>query len=247
MKKSHFFSVLGLLVAFAHPTHAALVYDPGFETTATITTGFATSFDVWSGDIAEIVTGPGQEGISPYEGSQMLQFNYAGRNNWADGKSSSNVDYLFDVGFYSAEIASGQAVVSASAWFNRVSGDAETDSLFQVRLEAYAGAPANINYGNSLARKDGEIITDAVWSTWELATASLLLPVATDYVRLRISAMENVFNDTTGVEFDGQYADNVYVGIGTLSVVPLPGALLLLGSGLGVLGLLGRTRRRGAH
>ncbi len=232
------FSGLALLGTLTNSANALPIHNPGFETLETIE-GNSDSFGIWWGDKSEIVGT--QNGITPNEGDQMLHFIYSKRNG--PGSSvGSDVRQLIDVSQYDALINSGQAVVTASAWFNRVVGDSETDTLFQVRVEAFSGDPAGSH--NELAQQDGEIIADNNLNSWEQAALSLVLPVGTDYLRLRISSRENIFNDESGTEFDGHYADKVYVGFGSGSnPVPEPGTLLLLGSSLAALGLY-RHRRK---
>jgi len=67
----------------------------------------------------------------------------------------------------------------------------------------------------------------------------LSLPSGTTYLALRLTARENILNNSSGTEFHGHYADDV-----TLDVVPEASTLALMGLGLAV-GLLFTRRRRG--
>ena len=55
---------------------------------------------------------------------------------------------------------------------------------------------------------------------------TLELPANTDFVSIRILAFENVYEDATGVEFDGHYADGL-----SMTIVPEPGTFLLVAMG----------------
>ncbi|MDP6547322.1 MAG: PEP-CTERM sorting domain-containing protein, partial [Phycisphaerae bacterium] len=83
-------------------------------------------------------------------------------------------------------------------------------------------------------RVDNFIVSDGGLATWERASVELLLPTGTDYIGIDIYADENIHNDTSGIEFDGHYADAV-----TVSVTPEPATLSLL-----ALGGLAILRRR---
>ncbi len=109
----------------------------GFETSDTIGVGFPNVFGVWGGDKSDIVTT--ENGITAFEGSQMLHF----INTKKSGPGStvgSDVWQFIDTSGFSFEIATGMAILSATAFFNRVPGNANSDTLFQVRIDAYSGA-----------------------------------------------------------------------------------------------------------
>jgi hypothetical protein len=56
----------------------------------------------------------------------------------------------------------------------------------------------------------GEVVfSDGDAATWESVASHLQLPPTTGFVALRVSASENIFNDSSGTEFDGHYADRV--------------------------------------
>ena len=74
--------------------------------------------------------------------------------------------------------------------------------------------------------------TDGDPSTWEIASASLLLPIGTDSLAVRLTTSENVFNDGSYPEFDGHYADVVSA---EMVIIPEPATLLLLLGGGAVL------------
>jgi len=220
--------VLGLMSVPALADTITLdITNPGFETSGTIGVGSPNVFGVWGGDKSEIVTT--ENGITPFEGSQMLHFIYTKK----DGPGStvgSDVWQFIDTSTFSFEIATGMAILSATAFFNRVLGDANTDTLFEVRIDAFSGTPDS---KTKLASAAGTILSDDLLNTWEQAGASLTLPTGTTFVGVRISSRENVSNDTSGVEFEGHYADNVNLTIYTgIASVPEPATLTLLAAGL---------------
>ncbi|GAJ14389.1 unnamed protein product, partial [marine sediment metagenome] len=138
---------------------------------------------------------------------------------------------------FSVAIDGGLATANASAWYNRVAGDSQTDSGFNLIIYAFAGSPASyltqlIN-GTWLDSSSGGVITGGDAARWEQGSTSLLLPAGTDFLSLRIMAVENIFNDGTMPEFDGHYADATYLDI---DVIPEPATLgLLLVGGLAML------------
>ena len=137
-------------------------------------------------------------------------------------------------------IQSGQAAAVASGHFNRVAGDAETDSEFAIRLYAYAGTPdRHSELKEALAhllRVDTLLFSDADRTTWQEAVVEMPLPVDTDFLVIELAANENVYNDSLPPEFDGHYVDAVSV-----TIVPEPATLSTLA--LGGLALIRRPRR----
>ena len=215
-----------------------LLVNASFGTVVSTSTGsgdWPTDVGYWRGDTSEIVGA--QDGILPLDGSHMLRFVNAG-GPAATHYHASEVAQLVDVSSFSVEIEQGMLLARASAWFNRVLGDAETDTAFGVRLRACSGSPTTFR-GTSrveLTRVDNFIAADGDTETWEMASVELLLPAGTNYVAVDIYADENVRNDTTGVEFDGHYGDSALL---TLEVVPEPATLILV-----ALGGLAMLRRR---
>jgi len=217
-----------------------LLANAGFETAVSTTppTHFPTDVGYWAGDGSAIVTTSGE--ISPSEGTRMLQFIWASSQHQASYFVACELLQVVDLGPFANLITGGQASASVSARFNRVAGDAETDTAFGISLYAFSGS-ANTFFdqyesSNWLSTSTSTILTDA--DKWEKATLAMPLPTDTDFVSVTIFAYENVYNDLTGVELDGHYADDVW-----LEVIPEPATLSLLA--LGGLALL-RRRRAGA-
>ena len=214
---------------------ANFIVNSSFETPE-VTTGVGnpvqgrlpTTFGDWKGDDSSIVLGT-QQGIDPLSGSAMLQFLFSFNSGHAEGTTGSEVHQLVDASAFAPNIAAGEALASASFYANRIAGDSQTDTSFQVRLGAYAGIPADFptNAGNFIQREIVEIFTDSDTNTWELVSVGMVLPTGTDYLAITILSHENIFNDTSGTEFDGHYADNA-----SLTIIPEPSTGLLVAAGL---------------
>lgn len=215
-----------LLSSLFSPAHAASLSNSGFEDAGTIVGG-PKSFGIWGGDNSAIVSV--QNGITPFQGSSMLNF----INTWFynSSTSSSDIRQFVDMSSYSNEINNGLVSVSTSAYFNRVAGNSQTDTQFMISIHAYSGTIASwTNLDNIVSEY---LYTDSSPATWEVASTEMVLPESTDFISIDISAYENVYNDTSGVELDGHYADNVSMRI---SVAPEPISYTLFIAGGATLG-----------
>ncbi|MHC4288841.1 MAG: PEP-CTERM sorting domain-containing protein, partial [Planctomycetota bacterium] len=225
-RNARFFYVIFVLsVSTSFCFAANLVTNPGFEISENTDNEYPNTYGNWEGDISEIVTN--ENGITPLEGSKMLHFIYAAGDYGAHSTIASQVRQIIDVSGYSDMIASGNAKANLSAYFNRILGDAQTDTKFSVRIDAFEGQISNyVNLARDqeqLAYSRGEMFTDSDTSTWEMAATQLLIPTNTDFLAIQVLAIEDVYNDTFGTEFDGHYCDMV-----TLEIVPEPATLGLL-------------------
>ena len=230
-------AVLAVML-LAGNSFANIITNPGFETDESIPIfggpGVPSTFGDWGGDLSEIVLT--ENGITPPDGVRMLRFDASG-NTASPILGSCDVHQLLDVSAFSVAITAGLATANASVWYNRVDGDDQTDTRFKLTIYALAGSPASyqtqlIN-GSWLDSSSGALNTDGNVETWEQANASLLLPVGTDFVGLRIMALENISNDGVEPEFDGHYVDSTSLDV---DVAPEPGMLgLLLIGGLALL------------
>lgn len=158
----------------------------------------------WEQDGFAIVSA--ENGITPQSGASMLRF------DTSDGANPSaqlvlTVTQPVDLTEYAKLIGTGAATFDASAWVNRVAGDAETDTQFSIVL---------------LARDAGGLIVGSVFApyfsdadpgTWEQHQTSLLLDPTSTSVDVLLSVVENTFNDLVAPELDGHYMDGVAVSI----------------------------------
>jgi MYXO-CTERM domain-containing protein len=221
---------------------ASLIVNGGFETPFSTSGVLPTTYGLWEFDPAYSVTA--MDGITPLEGERMLRFE-ATDPLYRYQHEQSNVWQLVDVSGFRSQILSGTAVASASAWFNRVAGDAQTDTRFGLELWAFAGDPSDfpnkINQSppDKLASAGRGLFSDSDPSTWEKVALELTLPKDTTFLALHIAALENVFNNAYP-EFDGHYADAVSLSI---TAIPEP-TTLLIWLGLTGIGLLAAHRRR---
>lgn len=72
--------------------------------------------------------------------------------------------------------------------------------------------------------------SDADAATWEPIVVEQAIPVGTDFIILEVMAYENIYNDVSGTEFDGHFADMV-----SFAIVPEPATLMLLAAGAALL------------
>lgn len=197
-----------------------------------------------------------QNGITPHEGGQMLQFvttGYPGPDfttggtNWQSGNyggNSSDIVQLVDLSDPSltALIAQGNAMLTASVWVNRIASADDTE--FRLSLWTFSGPfndltnPANTPDPSRLTY--GVLFSDSIAGTWERLTLSILLPGDTTFVRLGLSALEGGTRTSSYPELPGHYADAVSSSVST---VPLPAALPLFLCGLAGIGWLGGRRK----
>jgi len=240
---------LFLLVVLALPGIALsgegieVLTDGGFESDVPIGIGSPLYPGYWSGDISQKVGA--MDGIVPLEGSQMLKFIHAASYIATDEDHSwAQVHHIVDLSPYKGIISAGGTKVQASAHFNRVQLDQQTDKAFSISIGAYEGDPTDYHYEypgqpkpTSLGGRSKDIWTDSDLNTWELAAVEMDLPVNTDFVVISINAIENVFSDPGDQqEFDGHYADGV-----SLLFVPEPATMMLFGIGF-ALQLMRRRR-----
>lgn len=216
-----------------------LLINPGLETFASISTDLPTTYALWSHDVAAIVTA--QNGITPLHGSRMLHLIYTSPYGPMDA-SQCEVYQLVDVVGYAELIQSGRATAISSAWFNRIAGDSQTDRQFGLEFRAYDGSastfPEQLNT-DELARITYTFSSDAHTSTWEPIDLIFSIPRDTTFLALRVFATEDVYNDFSGMELDGHYADAM-----SLTIVPEPASLFLLAfGGVAVLRTARKTRR----
>lgn len=121
-----------------------------------------------------------------------------------------DVFQLKDVSHLRDQIDRGRVRAIESAYFNRILGNSQTDTMFVVQIVALLGDLQNLPWKNWHAIVGTPIITDGDPSTWERAETSMLLPTGTTMVVAWIAPIENVFNNNSGVEFDGHYSDAVF-------------------------------------
>jgi hypothetical protein len=222
-------AIMVCLVVCGASFGANLVVNAGFETSETTSGGWPSNYGDWNGDYSAIVGAT--SGITPYEGTQMLQFKGTGFSG-AGSSESCQAFQLIDIGIYNTLIQSGDAVAKVGYYVNRVQGDTQTDNNFVISVRAMSGSPSDFpsNLGSWLAKNAMTVYADSDPATWEYCHADFSVPVNTSYLALKISAYENVYNDSSYPEFDGHFADAVSV-----EIVPEPATILFLLSGLALL------------
>jgi hypothetical protein len=191
-----------------------LITDPGLESVDTATVGWTPEYGVWGGDPAESVRK--ENAVTPSEGKKMLRFLWASPDGEASRRPSCDVYQLVDTSSFSTLVTSGSAVASASARFNRVTGDSFTDTAFSLQIRSYNDMPENVAlFGDETAAAKTPLNSDDDPSTWEEVSVTLAIPTDTVFLALMVLSDENVLNNVTPpeIEFDGHYADAVSFNI----------------------------------
>ncbi len=200
---------------------AQTIGNGGFESGSANVGPIPTNFGTWGGDGSAYVGTT--FGISPFEGSRMMRFLTADQSLSSTSLIDSQYHQNIDLAAFSAAIAQGKEVFSASAMFNRVAGNAQTDTEFQLQITAKSGTPSSFT---DLGSATSVLFSDSDPATWEkVSIDNFQLPLGTTFVTLEVVATENIFNNTSGTEYDGHFVDAVTVQATT---VPEPGSALLL-------------------
>lgn len=164
----------------------------------------------WEGDPFTIV--PAENGVLPLNGASMLRFDATTPGGAAVG-TEALVSQEVDLAAWGAEIATGDAIFQATSFFNRVDVGPDTDTDFQVVVEALDAG------GAVLASSARLLSSDADPASWEDQIAGLRLPAGTARARVSLVANENVADDASAPELDGHYADNARARMLPLLVV----------------------------
>ncbi|MDX2131614.1 MAG: PEP-CTERM sorting domain-containing protein [Planctomycetota bacterium] len=211
----------------------ATVTNPSFEVGAPVMGGPLNTD--WRWDLHNFVTA--ENAITPAAGNRMLKF-LATSSGGAGPGVACDVIQIVDMTAPAdqAIITTGFGSVTVGALFNRVGGPAPSfvDTYFGVNVRSHTSY-ANAQSLTSTGLQTTILFSDANTATWESAVASLALPASTQYITIQLVAAEDILNDTSGVEFDGHYADDV-----RFALVPAPGSVVLAGLG----GLVLARRRR---
>jgi hypothetical protein len=220
--------VISVLFVAIHSAAAdeCLVVNGGFEDDPNIIFEEPDDYGYWAGNYSEVVGT--SDGITPLEGSKMLHFIHAAYGDYADESMNSELWQIIDISAFAALINAGEARAWGLSSFNRVAGDPNTDTEFLIQIAAYQGDPCDFWKLDDLTAESSSIISDSNTSTWESASTSLFLPADTDFIVVKIAAVENVYNDIGGVEFEGHYGDSVCVTVGPARIyvdVNAPGPL----------------------
>ena len=195
-----------------------LLQHSGFERGTELKIGNITDVGIWHGDVCQIVGE--QKTVRPYAGDGMLLFQSTSADAGNDaerGKTrASQLSQWIDLTPYKNAIQDGRVQARLSARFNRVAGDAQTDSQFSIHLESFDVEPNEAQHLQTsrqrLARSRTihELLSDSNPESWERLEAILAVPANSRYLHVMILAFENVTNNADlAPEFDGHFADDL--------------------------------------
>ena len=143
----------------------------------------------WSGDRTYSVK-PSSPMVAP-QGEYVRRFAYTTPDAAAvAGSISSDLWYLIDLGPYQSDIAAGQAVLWASALFNRRYDYAEDDTQFELEVAVYSGEPDTFPdqlESGALVSTDSVLLSDSDQLTWEPITGWMVLPAGSQFAAVRVT------------------------------------------------------------
>lgn len=205
----------------ALPPREIPLLEDGFETASQPgVKGVPNQLGAWGGDHARIVTG--EQGIAPRSGTKMLQFL---RSDFEGEKSalSYSCDQLrvIDLRRYQALIDTGNATLSAAAWFQLIAPQSGEAFAVGISISAFDSDPTRLHGRDWSTWVDTERLgftqTQRPWlvgdrSSWREATGELRLPRGTRFVNVHVRVSRKEPAPTaTPVTFAGAYADDVRV------------------------------------
>ncbi len=190
------------------PFGVNLLQNPGFEDADVVVATLPSSAGRWQGDLSAR-TGSDQ-GITPRTGSWMLKFGATGLVPGV-GLFTSQQWQTIDLSAFAASIDAGKVRLNAGMWVNRVSGDAETDTRFDLRVLVFPGTPAGFpaDYPPAAGQIRSTTINAEAGSWQQLQVQFDVVPAGTRYVAVEIYPYEDVVDDGELPEFDGHYADDI--------------------------------------
>jgi hypothetical protein len=196
-----------------------LVANPSFEE-GTAVGWLVDGPGYWQGDVTASVGADDAQaivdGITPLGGDKMLKFVSSTVGAPSPQWNSSELFQIVDLRSFGSAIAAGNVIVDAGVAFNRVAGDAETDTRFALVVRAYAGDPTTLKdqwlAGEYLTQEAVALIHDQP-GTWIRSGLEMTLPAGTQFVLVWLTAVENVTNDGVAPEYDGHFADMVSLSV----------------------------------
>ena len=197
-----------------------LLVNGSFESLESLGGGMPVVLGDWKNEQASIVTA--ESGITPFQGTRMLKFLGTEIAGGSTNDVSAVVQYV-PMSAYATEIAAGTGVrVEVSGQFNRIGA---TDSEFLIELTGYNGTPSNP--GSVTTTRGQSLITGGNLATWELLSNYIDLPPGTTMVAVGVIARENITNNPSSPEFDGNYADGLQLSVRTDFTAPILGPVTI--------------------
>jgi hypothetical protein len=222
--RSYSFAMVLASIAFPTTSSAALLGNGGFESATPTLIGAPEVVGVWYSDAAARVSA--DNGITAVEGLMMLRFDSTSTSTSAGSLTSADLHQSVDVSSLSSFIQTGTAIATLSGQFNRVAGNAQTDTELDLRIIAKSGVLGSAT--TLLGTGFVPFLSDGDPATWQTFQIPLLLPSDTTLIQVDVTAVENIQNNTSGTrtEFDGHYVDNLVLTVPEPATGALIGALL---------------------
>ena len=189
-----------------------LLVDGGFESNEAFGDGLPLVFGDWRNEQASAVAE--ENGIAPYEGLRMLRFDGTEASGAGLDDRCVVLQYV-PMAAYAADIAGPGLRVEVSGRFNRV---ATTESEFRIELTGYNGTPSNP--GAVTVTRSQTLTSDEFPDSWELLSNFIDLPPGTTMVAVAVIARENITNNVSPPEFDGNYGDDFKMTVAVIDITP---------------------------